>query len=48
MEIYETKYGLTTSQRVYGTVMENRAGHGPCYLKTDEITKEQALVFPLI
>ena len=40
-EIYETKYGLTTSQRVYGTVMENRAGHGPCYLKTDEITKEQ-------
>ncbi|HRL56766.1 MAG TPA: adenylyl-sulfate reductase subunit alpha, partial [Lachnospira sp.] len=38
-EIYETKYGLTTSQRVYGTVMENRAGHGPCYLKTDEITK---------
>ena len=21
--------------------MENRAGHGPCYLKTDEITKEQ-------
>ena len=40
-EIYEIKYGLTTSQRVYGTVMENRAGHGPCYLKTDEITKEQ-------
>ena len=23
-DIYETKYGLTTSQRVYGTVMENR------------------------
>lgn len=22
-DIYETKYGLTTSQRVYGTVMEN-------------------------
>ena len=28
----ETKYGLTTSQRVYGTVMENREGNGPCYL----------------
>lgn len=23
-EIYETKYGLTTSQRLYGTVTENR------------------------
>lgn len=40
-EIYETKYGLSTSQRVYGTVMENRAGKGPCYLKTDEISREQ-------
>lgn len=40
-EIYEDRYGLTTSERVYGTVMENRAGRGPCYLKTDEITKEQ-------
>jgi adenylylsulfate reductase subunit A len=39
-EIYETKYGLTTSQRVYGTVMENRLGHGPCYLKTEGIGKE--------
>lgn len=24
-EIYETKYGLTTSERVYGTVRENPA-----------------------
>ena len=40
-EIYETKYGLTTSERVYGTVRENQLGHGPCYLKTTGITKEQ-------
>ena len=40
-DIYETKYGLTTSQRVYGTVMENRKGNGPCYLKTEGISKEQ-------
>lgn len=41
-EVYEDKYGLTTSQRVWGTVAENKAGRGPCYLKTDGITKEQA------
>lgn len=41
-EVYEDKYGLTTSQRVWGTVAENRAGRGPCYLKTDGITREQA------
>ncbi len=40
-ENYEDKYGLTTSQRVYGTVEENRKGRGPCYLKTKGITKEQ-------
>lgn len=40
-EVYETKYGLTTSQRVYGTVMENREGRGPCYLRTEGITPEQ-------
>lgn len=40
-EIYETKYGLTTSERVYGTVMENIQGRGPCYLKTEGITDEQ-------
>ncbi len=40
-EVYEDRYGLTTSQRVYGTVMENISGRGPCYLKTEGITDEQ-------
>lgn len=40
-EVYEAKYGLTTSQRLYGTVSENRAGRGPCYLRTEGISKEQ-------
>lgn len=40
-EVYETKYGLTTSQRVYGTVQENLEGRGPCYLQTEGITPEQ-------
>lgn len=40
-EVYEDKYGLTTSQRVYGTVMENLKGRGPCYLRTEGISKEQ-------
>ena len=40
-EVYEHIYGLTTSQRVYGTVRENQLGHGPCYLKTSGITAEQ-------
>ena len=40
-EIYETKYGLTTSERVYGTVKENQLGHGPCYLDTTGITEDQ-------
>ena len=40
-EVYETKYGLTTSQRVYGTVQENLEGRGPCYLRTEGITTEQ-------
>lgn len=40
-EVYEQKYGLTTSQRLYGTVQENLEGRGPCYLKTTGITKEQ-------
>lgn len=40
-EVYENKYGLTTSQRVYGTVMENLNGRGPCYLRTEDISKEQ-------
>jgi adenylylsulfate reductase subunit A len=40
-EVYEDKYGLTTSQRVYGTVRENLEGRGPCYLRTEGITAEQ-------
>mgnify|MGYP004666704725 FL=1 len=40
-EIYEDKYGITTSQRVYGTVMENIKGRGPCYLRTEGISSEQ-------
>ena len=40
-EVYETKYGLSTSERVYGTVAENLAGRGPCYLRTKGISAEQ-------
>ena len=40
-EVYETHYGLTTSERVYGTVMENLQGRGPCYLRTEGITEAQ-------
>ena len=40
-EVYETKYGLTTPQRIFGTVEENRKGNGPCYLDTRHITAEQ-------
>lgn len=40
-EVYETKYGLTTFERVYGTVNENQEGRGPCYLRTEGITAEQ-------
>lgn len=32
--VYEDQYGLTTSQRLWGTVVENQEGRGPCYLKT--------------
>ncbi len=39
-EVYETKYGLTTSERVYGTTEENRQGRGPCYLRTVGISPE--------
>lgn len=42
-EVYETKYGLTTSQRLYGTVTENREGRGPCYLGTKGISEEQEM-----
>jgi adenylylsulfate reductase subunit A len=40
-EVYETKYGITTSERVYGTVNENIEGRGPCYLRTEGISEEQ-------
>lgn len=40
-EVYEDKYGLTTSERVYGTIRENAEGRGPCYLRTEGITKKQ-------
>lgn len=40
-EVYEEKYGITTSKRVYGTVNENLEGRGPCYLRTEGVTKEQ-------
>jgi adenylylsulfate reductase subunit A len=39
-EIYEEKYGITTSERVYGTVRENQLGKGPCYLHTEGIDKD--------
>ena len=40
-EVYETKYGITTSERVYGTVTENVEGRGPCYLQTEGISEEK-------
>ena len=40
-EPYENKYGLTTHERVFGTVQENLEGRGPCYLKTESITADQ-------
>ncbi|MDD6069625.1 MAG: adenylyl-sulfate reductase subunit alpha [Clostridiales bacterium] len=40
-EVYEDKYGITTSQRVYGTVKENLEGRGPCYLRTEGIPEAQ-------
>lgn len=39
-DIYEDKYGITTSERLYGTVSENIQGRGPCYLKTEGIDKQ--------
>lgn len=40
-DVYETKYGLATSERIWGTVEEARAGRGPCYLHTEGISSEQ-------
>ncbi len=41
-ERYEQTYGSTTSERVYGTVAEQQAGRGPCYLHTEGISAEQS------
>ena len=40
-EVYESKYGIRTFERVYGTVNENLEGKGPCYLDTTKISKDQ-------
>ena len=40
-DVYEDRYGITTSERVYGTVKENQLGNGPCYLKTSEISDDE-------
>ena len=40
-EVYETRYGVTTSGRAYGTTQETREGRGPCYLQTEGIAPEQ-------
>ncbi len=39
-DVYETKYGIKTSERCWGTVEENRAGRGPCYLATKGLSRE--------
>jgi adenylylsulfate reductase subunit A len=40
-EVYEQKYGLTTSGRLHGTVSENLEGRGPCCLRTAGISPRQ-------
>ncbi|MDF2570450.1 MAG: nadB 1 [Sporomusa sp.] len=41
-EEYEQNYGgMSTANRLYSTVMENKHGRGPCYLKTAGISTEQ-------
>jgi adenylylsulfate reductase subunit A len=40
-EVYESRYGLSTSGRAYGTTNEAHEGRGPCYLRTEGITPEQ-------
>ncbi|WP_160669996.1 adenylyl-sulfate reductase subunit alpha [Clostridium sp. C8-1-8] len=40
-ESYVSKYGKpNTHIRLYATVMENKLGNGPCYLKTEGISEE--------
>lgn len=40
-EIFEDRYGLSTSGRAYGVANETHEGRGPCYLRTVGITPEQ-------
>lgn len=40
-EVYEHKYGLSTPQRVFGTVQENASGRGPCRLCAPRLEKGQ-------
>lgn len=41
-EQYEQQYGvMSTANRLYSTVMENREGRGPCYLQTAGISSNQ-------
>ena len=40
-EVFESRYGLSTSGRAYGVTNEAHEGRGPCYLRTEDITPEQ-------
>lgn len=40
-EVFEERYGLSTSGRAYGASNEVREGRGPCFLRTEGITPEQ-------
>ncbi|MBR1859204.1 MAG: adenylyl-sulfate reductase subunit alpha [Selenomonadaceae bacterium] len=40
-ELFQAKYGNTTSERVYAVNAENLAGRGPCYLQTVGISENQ-------
>ena len=40
-ELFQKKYGNTTSERVFAVNAENLAGRGPCYLKTVGISENQ-------
>lgn len=39
---YQTHYGNTTYQRVFGVTSEGQAGRGPCYLETKGLSKQVA------
>ena len=43
-EVFDDKYGLTTSGRAYGVTNEVHEGRGPCYLRTEGTTKDQELL----